>query len=102
GRSGAAGGRPGEVVGCGPASSLLAATAEQRHHVDLAGYDEGADPRRAADLVRRQCDEVGPDRSRIEGKLAGRLDRVAMEQRPVSPSNRGDIGDRLDDAGLVV
>ncbi len=81
---------------------LLAAAAEQRRQIDPAGHDEGADPWRATDLVRRQCDEIGADRPGLDRDLAGGLDRVAMEQRAMPLRDLSDLGHRLDDAGLVV
>ena len=81
---------------------LLAPAAQQRRKLGPASHHKSADPRRAADLVGGQSDEVGADRAGLEGELAGGLDGVTMEQGAIPPHNRGDLGHWLDDAGLVI
>ena len=44
---------------------------------------ERADARRAAELVRRQAEQIGAERRQIERQPAGRLHRVAMKERAV-------------------
>jgi len=54
---------------------------------------------RAAELVRRQREAVGaPERDRQPGGLH----RIDMQKRAVAAAERGGLGDRLEDAGLVV
>ena len=100
--SGSETGDSGQVLGSGTAPVLLAPAAQQRRHIDPASHGESADPRRAADLMSRQCDEIGAEDAELQGDLAGGLDGVTMEQGPMSPRNLGDFGRRLDNAGLVV
>ena len=90
------------VFGAGAAAALLSPAAQLRLELDIAGRDQRANARRAADLMRRQGYQIGADRRRVERNPAGRLHRVAMKQRAVPPRDAGDIGDRLYDAGLVV
>ncbi len=105
-RRGLGGGREtgdaGHVLGAGAASPLLSAAAQQRRQIDPAGYDQRADPRRAADLVRRQGQQIGADRGDVERHLAGGLHRVAVKEGALRMRQRRDLRDRLDDAGLVV
>ena len=93
---------PRQVLGSGTTSVFLAATAQQRRQIDPAGHDESANPRRATDLMCRQCDEIGAEGADLQSHLAGGLDGVTMEHGAMSPRNRGDLGYRLDNAGLVV
>ena len=68
-------GEPGDarqVFGAGAAAALLAAAAQQRRELDIAGDDQRADAGRAADLVRRQGDEIGADLGDVERRSCRR------------------------------
>src|ERR1041385_2329547 len=95
-------GNTGQVLAAGAAAALLATTADNRGDLDRAADDQRTDPGRAAELVGRQADEIGADRGSIDRDLAGRLNRIAMEQSTVAMGNGRDFGDRLDRAGFVV
>ena len=75
---------------------------ELGHQVEPVGHNQRADTRGTAELVRRQGDEIGADCSGVEGNLSGRLDRIAMKNRAISPSDCGDLSYGLDYSGLVV
>ena len=77
-------GDAGHILGAGAASALLSAAAQHRRQIEPAAHDQRADPRRAAELVRRQGQQIGADLGHVERHLAGRLHRVAMEERAVA------------------
>src|SRR5204863_9637800 len=72
-------GDAGEVFASGAAAALLAAAADHRRDLDRATDEQGTDPRRAAELMGGQADEIGADCNNIDRDLPGGLHRVAME-----------------------
>ena len=81
--------------GAGPEAALLAADRLERRGVP---DQQRADARRPAELVRGDDDEIGVGQRQLAGAL-GAID----EQQPAGRLHpRGDLGDRLDHAGLVV
>jgi len=50
----------------------------------------------------RDCNEIGPDQFDLKAELTGGLDGVAMKQGPVSSGDRRNLGDRLNNAGLII
>ena len=73
-----------QVLAAGAAAAFLAAAADHRDGLGVAGHHQRADPRRAAELVRREADEIGADLRRRERQLAGALHRVAMEEGAIA------------------
>ena len=67
-----------------------------------AARRQRADALRAADLVGRERQGVGAERAAVDGDLAGRLDGVDVQPAVGRAHELGGLGDRLDDAGLVV
>ena len=70
-----------DILGARPGAPLLPAAAQQRLETcKPLGQHQRADTLGAADLVRRQRQQVGASRSEIERNLAERLDRIDMQQ----------------------
>ena len=84
--------------------ALLAAAADQRlqPHPRAAAHVERADALRPVDLVAGDAHQVDPHRLDVERDLADRLRRVGVEERLVLAAQPADLGERLDDADLVV
>ncbi len=94
-------GRRERVLRPGPQPALLGASEQDGPEPDARPDREGADPLRPADLVGRDRREIctGP---RLRRKASHGLDGVHMEARPAGVDDRRRLGDRLDDARLVV
>ena len=73
---------PGDVLGAGPVAALLPAAADQAV-ADLdrvRGQHDRADALRAAELVRRQRQNIRPERLDVAGDFSGGLDRVGVQE----------------------
>ena len=94
----------GDILGAGARAALLAAAADERiGKVNvLAPAHQRADAFGAADLVRRERQQVGAERADIAGNAARRLHRIDMQEAAGRVHDRGGLGDRLHHAGLVV
>ncbi len=95
---------PGHILGTGPQTTLVTATFDERRDRRRAAHDEGADTLRPTELVPGDRDEVGGRGVDAEVEPLRRLHRVGVEDRGrgVLPDERRDLGERLDDARLVV
>ena len=85
----------GEILGAAPIAPLLPATRLQRGNVL---DQQRAHPRRPAELVRRDRDEVGIG----QRQLAGGLRAIGKQQRSRAPHGLSNAIERLDHAGLVI
>ncbi len=85
-------------------AALLAAAHDQRHqtHARLAAHVERADALGAVDLVAGDAHQVDVHRLDVERDLAGGLGRVGVEEGLLLAADLADLGERLDDADLVV
>ena len=95
--SGAEGGNAGDILGAGAQSALLPAAANKRlGEMDIvAASHQRADALRAADLVRRERQEIGAKRADIAGDAAGRLHRVDVQKAVGRMHDGGGLRDRL-------
>ena len=93
---------PGDVQGAGAHVALLAAAVQQRRAGDVAAEQQRADADRAAELVPGDGQRGDAAGGEVDRHLADRLDRVGVERHPVLGGDRGQLGDRLDGADLVV
>ena len=85
-------------------ATLLPAAHDQRHqaHARLAADVERADALGPVDLVARDAHQVDVHRLDVERDLAGGLGRVGVEEGLLLAADLADLGQRLDDADLVV
>ena len=85
-------------------AALLATAHDQRlqPHARLAAHVERADALRAVDLVAGDAHQVDLHRLDVERDLAGGLGRVGVEEGLLLAADLADLGERLDDADLVV
>ena len=85
-------------------AALLAAAHDQRHqpHARLAADVERADALGPVDLVAGDAHQVDVHRLDVERDLAGGLRRVGVEEGLLLAADLADLGERLDDADLVV
>ena len=67
----------------------------------IADYQR-ADAARAAELMRRKHQGVGAERRKIDIEATGRLHGIHVHHSAEPPRRRGNLGDRLDYAGLVI
>ena len=96
-------GEPGDGGGVERARTqpaLLSSAVGQRHWRLGTPGGEDAHPEGAADLVAGDDAEV--DLAQVQRQLAERLDRVGVDRYAVSACDRGQVGERLDRADLVV
>src|SRR4051812_42386097 len=70
--------------------------------MDVTPADERADALRAAKLVRRDAEEVRAKGGHVAIDASGALHGVDMKDAAGFVDDFGDLGDRLDDAGLVI
>ena len=84
------------------ASALLAAAVQHRLERDAAAHDERADALRRADLVAGERERVDAELVERERQPAGRLHGVGVDERARRVGDRGELGDRLHGADLVV
>ena len=66
----------------------------------VRAHDESADARRAAQLVRRERDEIGVEAGAVD--LSARLHGIGKHGEAMRPCRRRRLGQGLEDAGLVV
>ena len=81
---------------------LLSAACQNRREADAAANPDGAHAFGAAELVRRYGQHVDAERHDVDRYLAGRLDRVGVEQGAGFVRDSRQIGDRLNRANLIV
>ena len=93
-----------DVLGAGPAMALLRAALLLGEDVRPVADVQRADALGALELVGPERHEVGPERRRRRGRCRARPGpRRRGAARPCGPwTRRGDLGDRLDRADLVV
>ncbi len=88
------------------AQAVLLATAVllrfQSHRRGAASHVQRADPFRTIDFVGRKAEQIDPERGDIDRQFADRLRRIAVQQHATRAANRCDLGQRLQDANLVV
>ena len=83
--------------------ALLGPALLLRQDVRPVAHVESADALRPLELVGAERDEVGAKRLDVEVDVRRRLDGVDVEDDALAgPDARGDLGDRLDRADLVV
>src|SRR5579875_116244 len=103
-RRGGHGDGAGDVLRPGAQGRFLAAAEEQRAQgrSRASRRDEGPDPLRPAELVRRQAHEVAPSQHGGQVEPGERLDGVGVHEglRSELAHERDDLGDRLDGAEL--
>lgn len=96
------------VFGSGAALSLMGATVEHGGEPDAATNEESADALGRVDLVAREGEEIDffewAVGAEIDGQFACGLNGVGVEERAfgMSVGYSGELGDGLNDAGLVV
>ena len=90
------------VLGAGAAVALVLAAGQDRLHPRAALDPQRAGALRAVELVRRQRQQIDAERAHVDRNLAGRLHGVGVHQRAVLVRDRGELGDRLNRADLVV
>ena len=91
------------VEGAGADVALLAAAVQHRRRGRRRGRaTSSADAERAADLVAGDGHGVEPARGEVDRQLPEGLHRVGVERHAVRPGDRGELGDRLHRADLVV
>ena len=94
-----------DVQRAGAHAALVAAAVDdrrQQHARIPAPHVERADALRPVHLVRAERRQVDLQLVDVERNLADRLHRVGVEQDALLLRDRADLGDRLDDADLVV
>ena len=92
----------GDVLGAGAPVALVASAGEDGREPHAAADPERADTLGAVELVGRQRQQVHAERAHVYRHLADGLHGVGVEQGAVASSDRGQVGDRLDGADLVV
>ena len=93
----------GQVLGAAAAAVLVGAAAEQRLERRVAPHHQRADALRAAELVRRDHQVVGAERVRRRpATLPAACTASQWTRMPRARARAGDLGDRLQHAGLVV
>jgi hypothetical protein len=82
--------------------ALVAAALDERDERDAVAHEKRADALGSAELVTRDRDQVGVDRSQVDPLW--RLDRVGVQHRVRRPvaQQRAHFGKWLHDTGLVV
>ena len=88
--------------GAGANAGLLEAAEELRVKFDVVAHDERADAERAAEFVGGDGHRGDAELAEVDRQFAGDLGGVGVERDVVLVANRGEFGDRLDDAGFVV
>ena len=93
--------RHGESAGAQPPFVAAAFDLRNQPRPGLSPADgQRADALRTVDLMRRKRSEI--DILRIEWNLAYRLCSICVEEDSPLPANPPDLGDRMDDADLIV
>src|SRR5262252_6161436 len=100
----AEGGNPGDIFGTAAQPTLLTAAADKRFWKMnvLARANERANTLGAADLVRREGQEIGTQRGEIACAAAHSLDCIDMQKTAYAVHDCRSLGDRLNDTGLVI
>ena len=93
---------PARVERAGAHVALLAAAVQQRRARDVAAEQQRADADRAAELVPGDGQRGDAAGGEVDRHLADRLDGVGVERHAVRGGQRGQLGDRLHRADLVV
>ena len=83
-------------------SPLLAAAVQHRDRLDPAGQQQRPRAHRAAELVPGDGHRVRAAGREVDRQLAGRLHGVGVERDALLAGQRGELGDRLHHAHLVV
>jgi len=95
--------RPRDVLRARPAVPLLGASLLLGEDMRPVTDVQRADPLGSLELVGAERHEVGAQRLDVEVDVRRRLDGIDVEQEALArPHARGDLGDRLDRADLVV
>ena len=81
---------------------FLAAAMDEGGERHAIPDDEGARARGPAQLVGRERHQIDAKESKIDGNLAERLDRIAMNECAVAGGKARDLGQRLNDPGFIV
>ena len=100
--SGAEPDNTGDVLGAGAPALFLPATVQQRREFHRLVHDQRAYAFRSVELVRRERHELHAARRKINLDLARRLHRVGVQHAAVCAHLRGQRGNILNHAGLVV
>jgi hypothetical protein len=96
----------GYVFGSGAALALVRAAVQHGGEADVLADEEDADAFGGVELVTGEGEEVDVLKrtfgAQVEWEFAGGLDCVGVEERAGGVGDGGELGDGLDDAGLVV
>ena len=90
------------VLHARPAGPLLIPSQQQRTQPQAAADKQHAGPRRCAELVAADREEVGAELVERDGHVAGGLRGVDMDEHAPVAAGRHDVGHRLDRADLVI
>ncbi len=90
------------VLGARAAIALLAAAGHEGQHAHAALDPQRARAFRTVELVRGDRQQIDAERADIDRQLAGGLHRIGMKQRAALVRHRGELGDWLHGADLVV
>ena len=101
-RSDAKGDDSGHVFGSRAAATLLTAADQQSLWLHARFQNQGAGTLSAAELMRRQAQQIDAEIAHRYDNPPGRLNRVAVDQARVLVHDPGCLSDRLNDARLVI
>ena len=92
----------GDVLETGPTSAFLIASEQQRAQPQATSHEQRADTGRTTELVRAHRQQIGVERSEVDGHVAVRLRGVDVDEHASLATRGDDLLDRLDRADLVI
>ncbi len=92
----------GDVLSAGAALTLMRTAEVHGAEGEAAADEEGADAFGAVHLVGGEAEEIDAEGEDIDGDLADGLNGVGVDEGAGGMGEAGELGDGLEDAGLVV